>query len=158
MEFESKLIPIMREGIEVIKMICFKELKDVVAKATPAAKGDYVGKLTGAVVNEIFGTPNEEESFQSFSREHQRDIDRVMEMIPQELEKMRIPLTDALRMQYLCDGMEMRDSVKLLERAEKNGILMKDRELPLPHHFIELVRRLGSSYGLLIRPLPEENQ
>ena len=32
--FESKLIPIMREGVEVIKMVFFKKLSDQLAEET----------------------------------------------------------------------------------------------------------------------------
>jgi hypothetical protein len=69
------------------------------------------------------------------------------------LEELRIPLTDALRIQSLCDHQERLNSTATLQQAQKLKILLTDRDLPLPHSFIELVRRLGSKFGLLLPPL-----
>ncbi|MCE5242946.1 MAG: hypothetical protein LLF99_07080, partial [Desulfobacteraceae bacterium] len=63
--------------------------------------------------------------------------------------EMRIPLTDALRIQAVCDFQEGMDTSSVLERAKQSGILIVDRELPLPAPFMNLVRKLGSAFGLL---------
>ncbi len=156
MEFESRLIPIMREGIEVVKMIFFKELKDYLAGRHPDYDPAYTGKIAGAVLNELFGTPNTQEPFATFVQDNKETISATLALLVNEFEKMRIPLTDALRMQFLCDSMEGDEDQGLLKRAEEFGVLIVDREMPLPHHFMELVRRLGSSYGLLIKPMPKD--
>lgn len=85
----------------------------------------------------------------AFVREHRQTIDQVLASVGSELEAMRIPLTDALRTMVLCDYQEGRDSSAVLQRAEGCGILLADRDLPLPHHFIDLVRRLGTAKGIL---------
>lgn len=156
MELESKLIPIMREGIEVVKMIFFMEVRGVLARTYPEKDSSYISKMTGAVVNELFGTPNNQEPFGSFAKENRKNITNMLASLPKDIEKMRIPVTDALRMQFLCDAMEDVDSKAVLEHAEKIGFLITGRDLPLPHHFMDLVRRLGKSYNLLIPPLPKE--
>ncbi len=62
---------------------------------------------------------------------------------------LRIPITDALRVQFLCDSMEGIDSSVILLQAEELGVLLADREVPLPKNFLNLVRRLGSSFNIL---------
>ena len=150
-EYESKLIPIMREGVDIIKMIFFKELKDNLSEKYMDRDAQYVSKLAGAIVNELFGTPNSQEPFAMFVEENLFLIKLEMKNIPTGLEKMLIPLTDALRVQFLCDSQEGIDSSALLVHARETGILIIDREVPLPARFISLVRKMGSSYDLLIQ-------
>lgn len=158
MDFESKLVPIMREGVEVVKMIFFKEMKENLVKKNSEHDVTFSGRVAGAVLNELFGTPNTQEPFATFVQENQEVISDALSSVPKELEKLRIPLTDALRMQFLCDSMEGNEDKDVLERAEELGVLIVDRELPVPHHFMELVRRLGNSYDLLIKPMPENTE
>ena len=50
-------------------------------------------------------------------------------------------------------------SIKLT--AEALGVLLKDRDLPLPSSFMTLVRGLGEQYQLVVAPVeisPEEDQ
>ena len=150
MALESRLVPIMREAVEVVKMILFRELKQLLVSEQVAA--DLAGMLAGGVVNQLFGTPNASEPFASFVRENQARIDDILTGLPGKLDKMRIPLTDGLRMQFLCDSMEGQEDAGVLERARQYGVLISDRDMPLPHHFIELVRRLGKAHGLLVLP------
>ncbi len=154
MEVENKLIPSMREGINVVKMIFFKKFSGLLSEKYPDQEKKYVSMLSGAVLNDLFGTPNLEEPFKSFSERNKRRIEEELAGIAHNLEYMLIPLTDALRMQFLCDSQEGNDGSIILSRAEDLGILLKDRELPMPHHFMELVRRLGSSYNLIVAPEP----
>lgn len=158
MDFESKLIPIMREGVEVIKMIFFKEMKENLVRKHPEQDVAYGGRIAGAVLNELFGTPNTQEPFATFVQENQEVIFTTLSAVAEEFEKLRIPLSDAIRMQFLCDSMEGNENTAVLERAEELGVLIVDRDLPMPHHFIELVRRLGSSYDLVIKPMPENTE
>ena len=69
---------------------------------------------------------------------------------------MRIPLTDALRMQSLCDQMDDVEGESYLEQAQGTGILIGERDLPLPNSFMDMVRRMGKAFGLIIPPLPDE--
>ncbi|OGR00054.1 MAG: hypothetical protein A2505_05360 [Deltaproteobacteria bacterium RIFOXYD12_FULL_55_16] len=154
MTFESKLIPILREGVEIVKMISFKKLKEALAKKHPDRETAFLAKLAGALTNTIFGAPAYEEPFAVFARSHANLIAHEQARIGAMLEELRIPLTDALRIQALCDHQEGQNSTATLLQAQDLGILLPERDLPLPHSFIELVRRLGSVFGLLLPPLP----
>jgi hypothetical protein len=147
-EFESRLIPIMREAIEIIKMILFTEVRDSLAQRL-GAQSASVGRLSGAVVNELFGTPNPQAEFVAFAEENREIIAAELFRLASAQEKLRIPLTDALRVQFLCDAMEGADSQQVLVRARELGILIAERELPLPNNFLFLVRRLGAARGLI---------
>jgi hypothetical protein len=70
-------------------------------------------------------------------------------MISKNLDHLRIPLTDALRIQFLCDSHEGIDSTAVLERAERQEILIVEREVPLPGAFMSVVRSFGRAYGIL---------
>ncbi len=152
-ELESKLIPIMREGVEVIKMIFFKQVKEYLLADDPDGDIAYYGRLAGGVINTLFGTENPAEPFASFAEANKDRITRELENIPLAFKEMRIPLSDSLRVQFLCDSMEGIDSSAILVRAEGLGILLHDRPVPLPKNFLELVRLLGKSYNLLIENL-----
>jgi len=150
MDFESKLIPILREGVEIVKMISFKKLKEALAQKHPDQENAFITKLAGALINAIFGAPTHEEPFAVFARNHANLIAHEQAKVGDMLAELRIPLTDALRIQSLCDHQEGQDSTTTLQQAQDLGILLTDRDLPMPHSFIELVRRLGSSFGLLL--------
>jgi hypothetical protein len=150
--FESRLIPIMREGVETVKMVFFKQLKKVFVSRCADHNEAYCSRLAGAIINRLFGTENPAEPFASFAEENWDIIDQEIKKIPVSFAQLCIPLTDALRVQFLCDSMEQIDSSEVLKNAEEHGILLNDREVPLPKNFLELVRRLGSGFNLLTFP------
>ena len=156
-EVESRLVPALREGIDVVKMIFFKKLKEMISAEYPDQAAN-AAKLSGAVINELFGTPNSEASFVAFCEENREPIESIIQKIPENMEEMRIPLTDALRTAVLCDRQEETDNSPVLARAKDLGVLLIEREMPMPHRFIELVRRLGSAYNILTPPMPEEKK
>lgn len=150
MDSESKLIPILREGIEIVKVIFFKDLRDHLRANRAGWDYDFVTKVTAAVVNDVFGVDNQEASIADFAAAHRQVIDEVRAAVGATQSTLRIPLTDALRTMVLCDYQEDgRDTSVVLERAREWGILLADRDLPLPNHFIDLVRRLGTAKGIL---------
>jgi hypothetical protein len=147
-QFESKLIPILREGVEIIKMLIFKELRTCIAARNSGSAGD-AGRLAAAVINELFGARNPQQEFIAFVDEHREEIDRELARLHSAFDKLRVPLTDAMRVQFLCDSMEGVDSQHLLRQAQELHLLISDRDLPLPHTFLNLVRRLGQLHGLI---------
>ncbi|MEN8136701.1 MAG: hypothetical protein ABFS18_14390 [Thermodesulfobacteriota bacterium] len=154
--FESNLIPVMREGIEVVKMICFGKLSaSLVARYSHQDK-KYCSMLTGAVINEIFGTPNNQDPFASFCVDNRDIIDTEIKDFAVNFKELRIPLTDALRMQFICDKMDGHEDDQTLKHAKVRGLLLEERDLPLPQKFMEMVRRIGKAIGLIIPPLPTE--
>lgn len=155
--FDSKLIPLLREGVDIVKLILFKELKDHM-DSSPSRNGNGENSLLiGAIINDLFGDQPSSGALADFSRSRQGEIDGLLRAFPLSFATMCIPLTDALRISVLCDFQEKGvDSSPLLERARKRGVLIADREMPMPHSFMDLVRRLGVSYGLL-QPVAEKN-
>jgi hypothetical protein len=150
MEFESKLIPVMREGVAIIKVIFYKKLKDYLVQEYPDRDKIYINKLSGAIINELFGTPNTEEQFALFAEENKRNIDHELMNIYNEFNDMLIPLTDALRVQFLCDHQEGVGNTSILTRAQELNILLVDREVPLPANFMKLARELGYAFNILV--------
>jgi len=151
MEFESKLIPIMREGIDVIKMITYQKLKVQLISKHPGRSSTDLSMLSGAIINDLFGITNTEEPFSTFRERNRASIHAELEVFPKEFEDMRDILTDALRVQFLCDSQEGIDSLSILSRAKELGILLADREVPLPNNFLNLVRRMGTAFNLLAK-------
>jgi len=149
MQYESKLIPSLREGVDLVKMILFKKLKIHLPKKYPHKEVDFINRLSGAIINELFGGPNPAEPFATFVVENKFFIKLEIKNIPSDFPEMRIPLTDALRVQFLCDHQEGIDSSHILSQAKQLGILLTDRDAPLPAKFMNLVRKLGGSFNLL---------
>lgn len=149
MQFDSKLLPVLREGVNVIKMIFYKELKSYLSKKYDKKRPGFSVKLSGAILNELFGTPNTKEPFASFNRENRILIDKEMGKISEKFKDLRIPLTDALRIQFLCDSQEGTENDSILINAKNLDILLVDRQVPLPRTFMELSRKLGVSHNIL---------
>ncbi|MBU1137565.1 MAG: hypothetical protein KKA76_01170 [Proteobacteria bacterium] len=150
---DSRLIPILREGVAVIQMIFFKELKSVVSKNHPDLDSVSQTMLTGAITNELFGSCNPEEKFQNFRNQHRGTIEQELLDLPAKLPHLMAPLADALRVQTLCDHQEGIDSSHVLKQADSCDILSADQELPLPSAFMATVRNLGGEHNLLIPPV-----
>jgi len=150
---DSQLLPILREGVAVIMMIFFKEVKAVIVKNHPDLETSKQTMLAGAITNEIFGSLNTEEKFQAFRNSHQGLIEQELINICDELPGLKDPLADALRIQTLCDNQEGIDSTHVLKQADSFGILTQDRDLPLPSVFMETVRTLGATHKLIIPPV-----
>jgi hypothetical protein len=147
MTFEPHLVSTLREGIDVIKMVLFRELKSLLILREMDSVD--VNRLTGAVVNELFNITHSDEVTETFSRENQDALKKASRMISTELDHLKIPLTDALRIQFLCDSHEGIDSVAVLEKAETMGLLIVERDVPLPGAFMNIVRSFGRAYGIL---------
>ena len=149
----SRLIPVLREGICVVQMVLFKELRALLTKKYPERDSLSVAMLTGAVTNELFGSLNREEKFQDFRSQNRADIEQELLSLAQEFPSLTAPLTDALRIQALCDDREERDNAKILNQAAEIGLLLQERELPLPSTFMTMVRALGDAHQLVIAPV-----
>ncbi len=150
---DSRLIPILREGVAVIQMLFFKEFKSVIVRKHPDLDSSAQTMLAGAITNEIFGTHNREEKFQLFRNSHQGIIEQELMSLTSELPQMTAPLSDALRIQTLCDNQEGIDSTHVLQQANSIGLLPEDREIPMPSSFMETVRTLGAIHKLIIPPV-----
>ena len=155
---DSNLLSILNEGIQIVKLITFQELKKVFADRYPDSESHNSSMLAGALINEMFQTPNTEEKFLQFTRTRAVEIGSELAALPTTLTKLRPLLTDAIRIQFLCDSQDGRENPDLLGMAQKLGILDLEREVPMPAKFIHLVRVVGQSYGLLAAQNEQEGE
>ena len=158
---QSRLIGALREGVSLVQMVFFKEARTIMEKNHPDLDSKSHLMLAGAITNELFGTPNPEPKFVAFRNEYREVIEQELKSLAQSLPHLRSYLTDALRVQALCDAQEGVDDPGVLQAAEAMGLLVKERNLPLPSSFMTLVRGLGEQYQLIIAPVqisPEDDQ
>lgn len=152
-EFESRLLPILREAVDIVKMLFFKRIKETLASRYPERESSELGKVAGAVINELFGVVNPDPVVTAFREKNQGPVDETLSAVPEFIGELQIPLSDALRMHVLCDFQEDNvDNSTLLARAGELGILLLERDLPMPHSFLDMVRRVGKAYGLILPP------
>jgi hypothetical protein len=144
----------MREGVELVKLIVFKKLKPGYESKYPDKDTSFAGMLTGAVINDLFGVSFVGEDIEAFTQKYQKAVKSASGIIATDLEHLRIPLTDALRIQFLCDSHEGIDSTSVLKRAQQNNILIAERDAPMPGAFMNIVRSFGRAYGILENELP----
>lgn len=137
----------------MIQMIFFKECRNIINTDHPELDKSNKTMLAGAITNEIFGCHNPNEQYLSFHNQHQGIIEQELLQVGAKLPHMRDPLTDALRIQTLCDDQEGTDSTHVLSQASSFGFLAADRELPLPSAFMETVRALGAKHKLIVPPV-----
>jgi hypothetical protein len=149
MAFEPQLVPSLREGVDIIKMVLYRELKSLLMARHADRDPVYVNQLTGVVVNELFGMPSLDADMQTFGRENRDALEKAFRIISTDLDHLKIPLTDALRIQFLCDSHEGIDRVAVLEKAETKGLLIVERDVPLPGAFMNIVRSFGRAYRIL---------
>ena len=146
------LISNLRDGIDLVRMVLFSKLKDSLKDGPYEKRGErFIMHLCGAVINELFGTQNPEEPFSSFAKENKAIIQKELSGIPKRFPELLIPITDALRMHFFCNHAEGHANLSpsYLERAKEMGILLDERPTPLPKNFMELVYKIGLSYGLI---------
>jgi hypothetical protein len=157
---KSQLLAILREGVGLVQMILFKELRAFLGQKQEEEDRLYLSMLAGAITNELFGTQNPEKKFQVFREENKALIEQELIGLSQDFPTLRSNITDALRVQTLCDNQEGLDSTANLTRADELGILIKEREVPLPSTFMTMIRTLGEQHGLIIPPVlitPEDD-
>ena len=159
-EKKSQLILSLREGVSIIQMIFFKEMRTKLMNNRPDLDKTKLAMLAGSITNEVFGTQNPEEKFVRFCKENWGDIEQELLNIKKELAPLCTLLTDALRIQTLCDHQEGGDSSATLLRAKELDFLIEEREIPLPSSFMTSVRELGKQHNLLVPSLqitPEQD-
>ena len=158
---QSRLIDSLREGVAVVQMIFFKQLRIQLAERHSTFDQKQLSMLAGSIINEVFGTPNSEPHFMAFRKEQwsviEQELLRLEDLVPQLIS----PLTDAIRVQTLCDSQEGVDSSDVLLRGKQYSYLVEEREIPLPSTFMTQIRLLGEQHNLLIPPVqitPEQDQ
>ena len=159
-EKKSQLIASLREGVAVVQMVLFKELKTRLAEKQPLKPQIFLSMLAGAITNEVFATQNPEKKFTVFRQENWGAIEQEILSLRTEMPQLCGKITDALRIQTLCDHQEGENSSQTLVRAKEFGVLVEEREVPLPSTFMTIVRLLGEEHNLIIPPVqitPEQD-
>ncbi len=154
MSFEPQIVPALREGIDIIKMVLFQELKSLLQARYKQQEPDYANRLAGAVINDLFGVSLVGEVVADFAQENQKTVETASRLIATDLDHLKIPLTDALRIQFLCDSHEGIDSTSVLKRAQQKNLLIAERDAPMPGAFMNIVRSFGRAYGILENEMP----
>lgn len=159
-EKNSQLLAALREGIAIVQMVLFKELREKLTEKKPECDKAHLSMLAGSIINEIFGTQNPEEKFARFRAENRADIEQELLSLGNDHPAICQHVTDALRIQTLCDHQEGIESSTSLVLAKENGFLHEEREIPLPSSFMTSVRELGKQHNLIIPPVeisPEQD-
>lgn len=149
----SQLIASLREGVAVVQMILYKSVREQLVTRYPHRASNEHAMLAGAIINEIFGTPNPGPQFVAFKKENWSTIEQELLALKENNQHVVTFLTDALRIQVLCDSQQSMDSSSTLIAARNYGYLIEEREVPLPSTFMTLIRSLGEKNGLIIAPV-----
>ena len=149
---KSQLLTVLREAVGIVQMVLFKELRVNLARKMPDLDGTRLSLFAGSITNEVFGTQNPEEKFVRFRQENRAVIEQELLGLKSEMPQLCESITDALRIQTLCDHQQGIDSSLILTRAKEFGILLEDREVPLPSSFMKMIRELGEQHRLVIPP------
>lgn len=150
-KIDKKFIPTLREGVDMVKMIFFKDLRNYLQGKFREKEPAYCGMLAGAMMNELFGTPNHNEKFKSFTHANSERVRQELGNVAHEFKDLCILLTDALRIHFLCNHQEeIKDNnEEILVKAKEYGILIEERDVPLPKGFMELTNTVGKARGLI---------
>ncbi len=151
MENQRGLMQGLREGVDIVRMVFFLRARKSLQERYTDKGEEFPRLLAAAILNRLFGTPNPEEPYRGFAQRNRELVDQELSRVPEQFPELLIPLTDALRIHFLCNHCEgMPDlSAEILARARDYGILIEDRDVPLPKGFMNLVHRIGEAYGLL---------
>lgn len=150
---DGKVVPVMREAVATVQLVLFGQLKEKLAGRYPDWSPEDYRRLIGCVVNDLFGTPAGDKESLAFARHHFAEVEKELRMVAENVPDLLPFLTDALRMQTLCDHEEGINSLPTLLRARAVGVLQEERILPMPSTFMLSVRQLGSMHGL-VKPPP----
>ncbi|NOQ47427.1 MAG: hypothetical protein GQ559_12320 [Desulfobulbaceae bacterium] len=159
-DFDSRTIPVMREAVVMMQMILFRHLKETFSGRYQSWGEQERTRLAGTVVNNLFGVQAEDPEIAIFSGKHRDIVEDELKALADHATDLLPFLTDALRMQTICDNQEGIHSLGSLLIARTLGILQEERELPLPSTFMLAVRTLAAQHGLVepikAAPPPED--
>jgi hypothetical protein len=157
----SQLIQSLREAVGLVQMILFKEMRTSLDQKQQNIPQAERSMLAGSITNEVFGTPNPEARFKAFRETNWGIIEQELLSLHENYNFLCRHITDALRIQTLCDSQVGEDSSKTLLKAKEYGYLLEEREIPLPSTFMSVIRELGKEHQLIIPPVqisPEDDE
>ena len=150
-EVDNKLIPVLTEAVGVVKMAVFKKLKKHFFANYPDWEDTFANMMAGAIINDLFCTPNLDPQFVEFVRTNRPVIAQYVRSLAtcEDFTPLLPHITDALRVSFMCDHNQGNDTSFILTRSLQLGILIEERTIPLPRHFIDSVKILGDTMGLV---------
>lgn len=156
----SQLVQSLREAVGLVQMILFKEMRMNLDQKQQNMPQSERSILAGSITNEVFGTPNPAPKFKAFRDNNWGVIEQELLNLHENYNFLCRHITDALRIQTLCDSQEGADSSETLVKAKEYGYLLEERETPLPSTFMSIIRALGKEHKLIIPPVqitPEDD-
>lgn len=151
-KLDSSIVPVMREAVAMVQLVLFGQLREKLAGRYSDWKSEDFRRLVGCVVSDLFGTPALDKNSVAFARKHFNVVEKELWTLAENVPDLLPFLTDALRMQTLCDHEEGVNSLPTLLRARAIGVLRQERNLPMPSTFMLAVRQLGATHGLVKPP------
>ncbi len=148
-EFDSKVVPAMREAIVMVQMVLYRHLREDIQTRYQDWSDQKKTWMAGAVVNNLFGTEAADPEVGRFASEHRQLIEEELRELNSRMGDLVPIFTDALRMQTICDNQEGIHSISSLLMAKELGLLEEERVLPMPSTFMIAVRKLGAENGLV---------
>lgn len=146
---DSKLIPVLREAILTVQMVLYRALKKNISNRFADWPGEKQGRLAGAVVNNLFGSEPVDSEAARFARQHRPLIEEELRALVGYYQELLPFITDALRMQVICDNQEGIHSLGSLLMARALDLLQEERSLPLPASFMLSVRNLAAAHNIV---------
>lgn len=156
----SQLVQSLREAVGLVQMVLFKEMRVSLDQTQQQMAQAERSMLAGSITNEVFGNQNPEAKFKTFRDNNWGLIEQELLSLHENHSFLCRHITDALRIQTLCDSQEGQDSSKTLLKAKEYGFLLEEREIPLPSIFMSITRELGKEHKLIIPPVqisPEDD-
>jgi hypothetical protein len=149
---DGPIVPVMREAVLTVQMVLFKVLRRNLRERYVDQLEPWHGRLAGGVVSNLFGSRSGSRSDNEVARyaaDHRELIERELRSLPETCPQLLPILTDALRMQAFCDHHEGITLHPSLLMAAALGILVEERDAPLPSTFMLQVRVLAADHGLV---------
>ncbi len=149
----SGFLPALREGVVLLQMVFYMRFRDWLTAQEPELTQEEIKLISGAMVNRLFGEKKVSNSLNRFMKKNLQTIDEKLSLVPDELQELRIPITDALRMHFFLNRFQgtgdQEMEILALKNAKKWGILIEERQVPWPKGFMEMTYRIGKAYGLI---------
>lgn len=146
---DNKLLPVMMEAVVMVQMLLFKQFREDVRLRYPHRPEPFAAHLAGAAINNLFGTQPVDPAVSAFASSHRDLVEAEMRGLAGRFPSLLPLLTDALRMKTICDNQQGVHSIPSLLMAKALGLLIEERDLPMPSTFMLQVRYAAAEHGLI---------
>ena len=154
-QLDNKVLPVMQEAILTVRMILHRHLVDELATRQTQLTSEERVLLSGAVINNLFGTRPENDAVVHFAKGNRELVEQELRALASHCPATLLPvLTDSLRMQTICDEQIGIRSVSSLLMAKALGLLQEERPVAMPSTFMLAVRNLAVDQGLVEKIIP----